>query len=438
MSLDNNLNGVIINNYQIIKLIGTGAYGLVYLAKNLQTGEHIAIKAISKIINKKISKPSDLLSNKLLEFFNNGNSTINGLKSLDLVKLSNCNIDKDLPPCPFLKEVVIHLKLHQHPNIITIHQILDFNYCIFIIMDYYSEGDLFVNIVDKKIYQNSISLIKNCFIQLLDVISYCHSKGIFHCDIKPENIMVSSNGSKLIIGDFGLATQCEFINSKICVGSSYYMPPERLCQLNHNLSSSIEYPSNKGDLWSLSIILINLICIRNPWMKASEQDPTFNAFLQNPKILLKILPISNELYEILIKCLIENPFERISLFELRDLIINCNKFTKDGPLSKIDSLDQYMNLNQECLIPDYNNSTNSLEKKKSKTLSIGNSPILNQIYNNEPLNVLKFLSNGKNTGNMEPMISIHHINHINNYDNYSLMTNLSFNMNMDLEQQVGY
>lgn len=444
MTLDHNLYGVTINGYQIIKQIGTGAYGLVYLATDLSTGSQVAIKAVSKINSKKVSKPSELLSSKLIDIFT-VDPVLEDLNTLNLKKLANCDIAKDIPPCPFLKEVCIHLRLHDHPNVITIHQILDFKYCIFIVMDYFSEGDLFVNIVDKQIYTQSIGLIKNVFTQLVDVISYCHSKGIYHCDIKPENIMVANNGALLTIGDFGLAVESEFINSNICIGSSYYMPPERLISVNHNLKSDVEYPANSGDLWSLTIILINLTCMRNPWMKASELDLTFKTYLETPQILKEILPISEELYQILIRCLIEDPFERITLFELRDLVINCPKFTNQGPLSAAETPEEMLKYTQ-CLVPAY--STNSsLDSLKSVYFeSPGHSPshspvfsnleLLNrQKYSNEPPNVLAFLKGNNNQ---------QHCQCDNNKmkdlkPNYSIMTNVSFNMNGDLEQlQAGY
>ncbi|KAH3687040.1 hypothetical protein WICPIJ_001984 [Wickerhamomyces pijperi] len=451
MSIDHNLNGVTINGYQIVKQIGTGAYGLVYLAIDLSTGSRVAIKAVSKINSKKVSKPSELLSTKLVDLFS-ADPVLENLNTLNLKKLANCDIEKDIPPCPFLKEVCIHLRLHEHPNVISIHQILDFKYCIFIVMDYFDEGDLFVNIVDRQVYTNSISLIKTVFTQLVDVISYCHSRGVYHCDIKPENIMVAQHGALLTIGDFGLAVESEFINSNICIGSSYYMPPERLISVNHNLKSDVEYPASSGDLWSLTIILINLTCMRNPWMKASELDLTFKAYLEKPEILKEILPISEELYQILILCLIEDPFKRISLFELRDLVINCPKFTNEGPLSIPETPEEMIKYTQ-CLVPAYS-TTSSIDSIKSVYFespgeSPSHSPVFsnmetlykqrqlhnhNHQYQNEPSNVLAFLGGNHlvcqcDNNRMKDLKS-----------NYSIMTNVSFNMNgTDFDQlQAGY
>lgn len=333
------MEGTLINEYRVVEQVGAGAYGLVYHGLNTLTGQYIAIKAIAKQQDKSYKKQSDHLSH-ILPVFAKGH-TLQGLRALSLKRLAMV----DGVPCPFIKEVSIHLQVHDHPNVITIHQILDSSIAVFIVMDYFPESDLFVNIVDKQIY-SSTTMIKRVFTQLIDVISYCHSKHIYHCDIKPENIMCAEHGNKLVIGDFGLAVKSKYIQSKTCIGSSYYMPPERLSTLNHGLTRG-EYPAEKGDLWSLAVILINLCCIRNPWLKACEQDATYAAFLHDPQVLKKILDINDELYGILRDCFKEEPEDRISLFELRERVVRCHGFTSKGPLSVADSFED-----DECAVPD--------------------------------------------------------------------------------------
>lgn len=87
------------------------------------------------------------------------------------------------------------------------------------------------------------------------------------------------------------------------------------------------YASGPNDVWSLGIILVNLTCGRNPWKRASIDDSTFRAYLKNPRFLSSILPLSPELDSILRRIFECDPRKRISIPELRNLIIRCPRFT---------------------------------------------------------------------------------------------------------------
>ena len=110
------------------------------------------------------------------------------------------------------------------------------------------------------------------------------------------------------------------------------------------------YAAAPNDVWSLGVILVNLTCGRNPWKKASPEDSTFRAFLQDPKFLTSILRISPELNMILRRIFECDPHKRITLQELRDLIISCPWLTTNSyntlppspppsPYGYVDSMD---------------------------------------------------------------------------------------------------
>jgi len=71
---------------------------------------------------------------------------------------------------------------------------------------------------------------------------------------------------------------------------------------------------------------VNLACGRNPWKKACNSDATFRAFKKDPNFLSSILPISNELEEILNSVFQVQPEKRIGLQELRHSILRCPRF----------------------------------------------------------------------------------------------------------------
>lgn len=88
------------------------------------------------------------------------------------------------------------------------------------------------------------------------------------------------------------------------------------------------YASPANDVWSLGVMLINLTCGRNPWKRASLEDPTFRAYLKDPFFLKSILPLSTEMVCILSRVFERDPAKRISTPELRQLILECPRFTE--------------------------------------------------------------------------------------------------------------
>lgn len=75
-------------------------------------------------------------------------------------------------------------------------------------------------------------------------------------------------------------------------------------------------------------MLVNLTCGRNPWKRASLEDSTFRAYLKDPFFLKSILPLSTELVCILSRVFERDPAKRITIPELRHLILECPQFTE--------------------------------------------------------------------------------------------------------------
>ncbi|KAI5123265.1 hypothetical protein M0805_001354 [Coniferiporia weirii] len=169
----------------------------------------------------------------------------------------------------------------------------------FLVMDYAPCGDLFTLILHKQVYLGRTGLVAQVFAQLADAVSHCHSLGIFHRDLKPENVLCWDGGATVRLADFGLATT-ERRSREWRTGSVYHMSPE--CQ-NGNPSSP-PYSPLANDIWSLAILLLNLLTARNPWARASPSDPTFSAYLSSPRNFLpQVLPISSGLNEVLVHAL---------------------------------------------------------------------------------------------------------------------------------------
>lgn len=112
-----------------------------------------------------------------------------------------------------------------------------------------------------------------------------------------------------------------------------------------------------NDVWSLGVILVNLTCGRNPWKQASFQDSTYRAYVRSQDFLKTILPLTDELNDILGRIFNPNPEHRVTLSELRNRIIACSQFTVPAvPTMTLptptSTQDQYVS-NEDAIVDDY-------------------------------------------------------------------------------------
>ncbi len=128
----------------------------------------------------------------------------------------------------------------------------------FIEMEYVRDGNLRAKLDNE---QFTHAQCMQCFLQLISIVKYIHSKRILHCDIKPENVLLGrdpEDGSVLYkLADFGLskdesvsATSSSVTVSMDCAGTRYYMSPERL--------TPPFTPSPESDVWSLAVLFLEV------------------------------------------------------------------------------------------------------------------------------------------------------------------------------------
>lgn len=295
------------------KVLGTGAYGTVYLARDTQTGAQYAVKALNKYID---GRPVDVRTQQFQQ-----------------------------------TEMNLHYQASAHPNVVSLLRILDTPLVTYVFLEYCQEGDLFTNITEYQRYANQPQDAKDVFCQILDAVAHCHSLGIYHRDLKPENILVAKGGHQVKLADFGLATQ-DHVSRDFGCGSTFYMSPGRifphqrlsprasliiflLTECHDTSASKPYYACAPNDIWSLGVILVNLTCGRNPWKVASaKKDSTYRAFRANEDFLKEILPLSDELNDILKRIFTKDPMQRIGLAELKERILACSTFSKfDVPVT---------------------------------------------------------------------------------------------------------
>ncbi|KAI8090051.1 kinase-like domain-containing protein [Halteromyces radiatus] len=279
------LNKTIDNNtIRLCSILGIGAYGVVYLARCELTNRVLAVK--------------------LLAEYNRLSKT----------------------------EIQLHAHVAHHENILSIKKVIKESGRVFIVMEYATGGDLFSAITQgtQGIVGNN-QKIRHIFLQLLDAVQHCHQHGISHRDLKPENILLFDD-LKVKLADFGLATN-QIVSSEFGCGSTFYFSPECQSGLVKNNKKIKGYGTQQNDIWSLGVILINLVTGRNPWRQAHMDDTTFAAYTkQKESFFTTILPsISSELDFILQRIFCLEPAHRISLPELKWRIMECRTFLRDQP-----------------------------------------------------------------------------------------------------------
>lgn len=191
--------------YELGKLLGCGAFAKVYHARDVDSGQSVAIKAVSK---KKVLKGGFMAHVK--------------------------------------REIAIMRRL-RHPNIVKLIEVLATKTKVYFVMEFAKGGELFTRISRGRFSED---LSRRYFQQLISAVRFCHSRGVFHRDLKPENLLLDENWN-LKITDFGLSAVTDQIRPDgllhtLC-GTPAYVAPEILAKKG--------YDGAKVDVWSCGIVL---------------------------------------------------------------------------------------------------------------------------------------------------------------------------------------
>ncbi|KAI3447847.1 hypothetical protein Pfo_004512 [Paulownia fortunei] len=194
--------------YELGKLLGCGAFAKVYHARDLRTGQSVAIKSINK--------------QRILK----GNLAAH------------------------IKREIFIMRRLRHPHIVRLHEVLATKTKIYFVMEFAKGGELFAKIAKGRFSED---LSRKYFQQLISAVDYCHSHGVFHRDLKPENLLLDENW-ELKVTDFGLSAVTDQIRPDgllhtLC-GTPAYVAPEILAKKG--------YDGAKVDVWSCGVILFVL------------------------------------------------------------------------------------------------------------------------------------------------------------------------------------
>ncbi|CAL5060938.1 unnamed protein product [Urochloa decumbens] len=199
-----------VGKYELGRTIGEGTFAKVRIAKNMETGEHVAIKIIDKA---KVQK------HKLVEQ---------------------------------IRREICTMKLIQHPNVVRLYEVMGSKTRIYIILEFIMGGELHDIVATSGRLKEDEA--RRYFQQLINAVDYCHSRGVYHRDLKLENLLLDINGN-LKISDFGLSAISDQVKNDgllhTTCGTPNYVAPEVIDDKG--------YDGALADLWSCGVILFVLL-----------------------------------------------------------------------------------------------------------------------------------------------------------------------------------
>lgn len=261
--------GTRIEQFEIREILGKGGMGEVYLARDTKLNRNAAIKLLSSEIGD------------------------------DPEKLKR-----------FVQEAQAASALN-HPNIVTVYDIGDFDGLRYIALEYIDGRSLTEHLLSGSL---TLSDALKIAVQMASALDSAHSAGIVHRDIKPDNVMIRGDGIAKIL-DFGIAKLTEKphrepgpedrtelkVNTSpgMILGTASYMSPEQ------GKGGSVD---SRSDVFSLGIVIYEMISGRLPFEGESAMEMIGSILKDEPRPLPESVP--QELRRIVTKCLRKDPDQR--------------------------------------------------------------------------------------------------------------------------------
>ncbi len=252
--------GNTIAHYKILEKLGDGGMGVVYKAEDTKLKRFVALKFL----------PIDL------------------------------NRDEEAKQ-RFILEAQTASAL-DHPNICNIHEIGETaEGQLFIVMAYYEGATLKQKVASGQL---SVDSSMDIAIQVAQGLAKAHEHGLIHRDIKPTNIMVTSEGVAKIV-DFGLVGfvgQMGLDSAGSTLGTAAYMSPEQARE---------ESLDQRADIWALGVVLYEMLTAQLPFKGEYEQAVIYSVLNETPPPLTKLRPDLPPGFESIVKkCLAKNRADR--------------------------------------------------------------------------------------------------------------------------------
>jgi serine/threonine-protein kinase len=258
------LTGRILGDYQILRRLGVGGMGQVYLARQLSLKREVALKLLRNELNK---NPTALMR--------------------------------------FQAEAEAVAKLN-HPNIVHIHQMGEAEGLRFMALEYVEGRNLRDHLARKGPPDLAVTL--SIIRQVVLAIQQAHQHGIVHRDIKPENILITRK-VEVKVTDFGLsryfAGETPALNltqSGVTLGTPLYMSPEQV--QGHAVD-------HRSDIYSLGVTCYHLLSGEPPFRGATAFDVALKHVQEQPQPLSDLCPdLPADLCGMIHKMMAKDPHDR--------------------------------------------------------------------------------------------------------------------------------
>ena len=264
------MTGKVFAQYKVLRQLGKGGMGEVYLAEDTTLGRNVALKFMPKHLH-----------------------------------------EDEIAQKRFLREAKSAAAL-DHPFICKIYEIGETEYGHSYIAMEYVEGET----LKEKLIDDSLTLKQSLQIaaQVANALEIAHKKNIIHRDLKPTNIMLTEQGHTKVL-DFGLAKRLtsddssdQDITSKLTkdgatIGTPAYMSPEQI---------KAERADHRSDIFSLGIVLYEMLTGVHPFRRVRAFETMGAILYDEAPPLSEYLPESNsELRETLTRMMAKDPDERL-------------------------------------------------------------------------------------------------------------------------------
>jgi serine/threonine-protein kinase len=248
--------------FELLREIGRGGMGVVYLARQQDLGRTVAVKMI---LSSRLASADDVR-----RFYAEAR-TAAGLR---------------------------------HPNIIGIHEVGELHGQHFFVMDFV-EGENLKEVISRRALDAETAA--RTIAAVARAVDYLHGHKIVHRDLKPSNIIVDEQGTPYVT-DFGLAKLLDAggdaTRSGTIIGTPSYMPPEQAAGHNSEVSA-------RSDVYSLGAILYELLTGRPPFEHAHPLDTLVDVLEGEPTLPTRLNPgAPRALEQVTLRCLEKDPADR--------------------------------------------------------------------------------------------------------------------------------